>query len=1041
MDVVVTTPHGDADIEIVAARPQSTLADLLQSVTGQSPPVTARVDGRAVSCATRLTDVALVIGSTIDTRPTDTPGSISTGSVGIVQLTGRGAGTVRNLTVGRYLVGSARSLQVDELGDAPVETAAFEIVVDDDGSVRASPSVHLAGARGPDAPTLAGRLFDRELPWEEGQLHVAGRRFVLEQPPTPAPRRRLSDPAEDGTVPFRRNAAAPTTPRRLVVSAVRDAATAGGQLWQWRPGDRGAYDIHYGLHLDGVTAASVDLLRHPGVAVVGSERFTSALTRTMLIEACTMHGPASLDLVIASNPELSGRWNWAQWLPHLRGGRPTSAPMLLTDPTRIGEWAESRARPHAAGRPGRTTLLIIDDTSLWDRRESPLHTMLTDLPDDVRVVALCDSIDDAPSMCSQILEEMSPSTQLASESRGGTSRPGLFGSLVAQHSRDDPATTVTIDISPALVEEPLALTVARHLAPLDDLDREHDRGLDAPIPPPSLTELVESSASNSDDPSRLTVTIGAAEAVDADGLSRRDVSLELSGPLSTIITASDAEHHDLAVAAIVLGAAIQRRPDELAVVYLGRERRPWHDQLPHLAGWAGRSEAHDPERLVHRIAHVVTERPELHVLIVVERAFDQSDPVGSELITAMNELAVTFDNVHVIWTGDHPSSVSAYGRSSCGALVWITPTGDGTLWYPDRSFSFVGLAAHPAPISHATVFDGSALLVRPAVSGRTLTPLERRLERQSLTAAGGSGSDAAITAIARSIGDRVDESGRGEHHRPLPTLLPPPLPVRIDATALFAQNPGDAVPIGLIDRPERADHEAHWWHPGRDGSVLAVGSPRSAMTSLIDVIALGVAARYSADDVHVYAIEAPGRRSSALEALPHTGRVVDPSGGDDVVELISGLRSMLTERLRRPTDLDRPDVVLLISDLGRMRRALPPDELDTTFEQLGELVASGAWVGMNVVAIAERVDDLGPLDRLTGDRLVGPMSDPDDRSRLGVGAVDAADRHPRRCWSTAAARRVQLATPPDDIGHQIDLLAPEPARNRPPATISAPDRP
>ncbi len=98
-----------------------------------------------------------------------------------------------------------------------------------------------------------------------------------------------------------------------------------------------------------------------------------------------------------------------------------------------------------------------------------------------------------------------------------------------------------------------------------------------------------------------------------------------------------------------------------------------------------------------------------------------------------------------------------------------------------------------------------------------------------------------------------------------------------------------------------------------------------------------------------------------------------------------------------------------------MRRALTATTPGDTFEQLGELASAGASVGMNVVVVATRVDDLGPLTRLTGDRLVGPLTDPDDRARLDAPPIGPADRHPRRCWSTTADRRVQLATPPANV--------------------------
>ncbi len=173
--------------------------------------------------------------------------------------------------------------------------------------------------------------------------------------------------------------------------------------------------------------------------------------------------------------------------------------------------------------------------------------------------------------------------------------------------------------------------------------------------------------------------------------------------------------------------------------------------------------------------------------------------------------------------------------------------------------------------------------------------------------------DLATAAVARQITSRVGEQRR---RSATPSLLPPPLPIEIDAATLLARHPGDGVPIGLVDRPELAENEAYWWQPGSDGSILAAGSPRSGMTSLIDLITTGVAARIAADDLHLYAIEALPQRRRAFEALPHTGAVVTPDDPTKVARLITGLHTMMTERLEAQRHDDRPDIVLLIGDVG-----------------------------------------------------------------------------------------------------------------------------
>jgi S-DNA-T family DNA segregation ATPase FtsK/SpoIIIE len=1064
MDVVVRTPHGDADIDIVAAPTDTTLADLVRAVTGQAPPATATVDGRTVSTSQLMADLDLVIGSLIDTRPTAVPPVDGPGAadvVGVTQVTGRGAGVVRLLHPGRYRVGSARRLHASELESAPVETTAFELAVQSDGAVTVVPGPDVGGALGIYTPTLGNLLLDRELPWTGGRLHVGGRLFELESPPVMIDRQRRSTPARDGSVPFQRPPPPPPSQPRLVVDAIRDAASGGGRLWQRRPSDPGAFDIPFGIEADGVSIASVDLQRHRGVALVGSDRFTAGLARTLLVELCAMHGPADLDVAIASTPDRIANWNWAKWFPHIRNGVPSAQPNLFADPESLAAWATSQHDSSGApaarrdgtavtpdpaqwqpptSTPSRTpvTLLLLDDISLWSQRDSPIRSLLTDPPPELRIVALCVGLHEAPGLCTTLLEEVPPADRLAhlssitTEARVG--RPALFGSLTTQHTRLADAPGLVPDIRPALVEVPEAADVARHLAPLDDLDAL--RRLMAPtrLAPPTLNELVEESARNDRSVDGLTVAIGVSADTDSVPAARRSTALDLTTPRSTIIAASDIEQHDQTVAALVLGAAAQRRPDELAILIVGRERPPWHAELPHIAGWAGRDEADDAPRLVHRVAHVLVERPDLHVVVIIEHAFDRNDPLRSELITGMTELALALPNVHVVLTADHPDSVPEASRAACGSFAWIAPNGDGTAWFTDRSEAFVGVGtASSAPGSPGpTELDAPHLVIRPTTHGRAMTPLERRLRRSTDDDAVTDADDLATAAVARQITSRAASN---DDETPQPSLLPPPLPLEIDAATLLARHPGDGVPIGLVDRPELAGNQAYWWQPGSDGSILAAGSPRSGMTSLIDLITTGVAARIAADDLHLYAIEALPQRRRAFEALPHTGAVVTPDDPTKVARLITGLHTMMTERLEAQRHDDRPDIVLLIGDAGRMRRALTATTPGDTFEQLGELASAGASVGMNVVVVATRVDDLGALTRLTGDRLVGPLTDPDDRARLDAPPIGPADRHPRRCWSTTADRRVQLATPPANVEAAIERLAPEPARHQRPVMI------
>ena len=119
MELVVRTPYGDADVDLVAHEDTARLLDLVQEVTGQAAPRVIRVDGRTLPAEVAVTDAGLVVGSVVDTTAgADSP---PTGSRRrLVQLTDHGTGVERELVDGRYRVGPGRRLHAGELERAPV---------------------------------------------------------------------------------------------------------------------------------------------------------------------------------------------------------------------------------------------------------------------------------------------------------------------------------------------------------------------------------------------------------------------------------------------------------------------------------------------------------------------------------------------------------------------------------------------------------------------------------------------------------------------------------------------------------------------------------------------------------------------------------------------------------------------------------------------------------------------------------------------------------------------------------------------------------
>jgi len=1030
MEIVVSTPHGHADLDIVSAPPDTTLADLLRAVTGQAAPATASVDGRATPTTDRIADLDLCIGTTIDTNSVDPYGEdLRNEVVRLVQVTGNGAGHAVPLPPGRHRIGSARRLHADELERAPVETAAFELDVAADGSTSVTAAPSSDEAIGVYTSMLGDSLLTDKRRWTSDRLSVAGRVFELDEPRLDDPPARRTKPAADGTIPFQRRRSEPVGPRRPVVDAARDAQRRSSRLWQRRANDAGAFRLPYGLLADTVSDAIVDLDRHPNIALVGADRFTSALARTLLVEATTLLGPADLHVAVATVSENMAVWNWVKWLPHARRGDPTSAADVLSGHDAITRWAS-----FASGwstTPANTepvTLLILDGVDLWSRRESPLSALLAAPPPNLRIVAICSDLGQVPARSTSMIEEVPPEDRGDDPAqRTGALRPALFGSLARHHSRRSDEPDLVIDIRPALVDAPLSAQLARRLAPLDDL--EASRRAPMPVHPaaPALRELVDDATGPG-----LRVAIGARFPDPSSPRARYEpmvIDLTNAGPIGIVCT--DKRRTADTVAALALGAASRHSPDHLAILTIGDTRAAWQRDLPHLAGWT--TTEHDPARLVHRVSHVVDQHAGLHVLVIIDGALDSPTPTSTSVVDAFFALSESAPTVHVVITVDDHDSISPTLRTRFGMVASIDEHGTGIL---DEGGSLTGfIAVSRRDDTARTATDRTPLVVKPTTHRRAMTPLERRLLRVEAERATPDPDDLATAGIAQRIASRfVRGVDTNDDITTLDqqSLVPPPLPLELEFDRLMAEFTGDGVPLGLLDRPEWAHTEIFWWQPGAEGTIVAVGAPRAGMSGLVDLVLAGIAARASADDLHVYSIEGLPQRRRALDALPHVGDVVTPGDAVSVELLVEALHGVLLERVANPDATDRPDIVLVAGDVGRFRQALPPEVVDDVFDRLADIAVSGPPLGINLIAIGGRAEDLGPLARLSGERLVATIVDAGDRSLLDAPEPSTVDHRPRRCWSTSSQRLIQLAMPPASLEAAIHELAPEPpARHQP----------
>ena len=909
MDIVVRTPHGDAEVTVGDHGAAARLSTLVADVTGQAPPPVVVVDGRVVDASSTIDSAHLLRGSVIEST-SETPDDAAV-VVELVQVSGHGTGRRFPLVPGRYRVGPGRRSHADELSPGVVESTRATFVVGPDGSLQ---------------------IGDRTIPAPSGCFEAGGRWFVTRPlEPVPPTDRSATTPDADGRLTFVRTAAG-ADPVLPMLTSIRRVTSQEPGLWSRRSWDSQALRVPGGLDdLGGVVHIE---LSERALAMRGDERFRYAAARSTIVEAATLHGPADLSVAIATTNERRSLWEWAKWLPHVRRG--PGDVHILPDRAARTAWADDMAA--ASLQPGPADpdrpfdiLLVIDDPTLWTEPEPGFVSVIRRLSGPatdhdragLHALLLCGPGVAVPAYCTTIV------TQL-----------------------DDGRATFThgdraVDASVSLLDEPLALDVARRLAPRRDPDLEIRATTSSP-PTFGLDALLHLAGPDAvvdrwqHDLSTLPpIVIGRRDGIDA--------TLPDAWEAITVAGRDAGAAADMAVA-VIASIATALSPQALRIVPLidtapSRLDALW--QLPHAASEA--ADALDPERLMARLQRVINESSGdlRHIVLVVAGAR------VAPMTAALERWAETIRQgpgtlqLVVVEPGDSsmlPESVS---------IVVDAVAGDrrATLHMPghdEQPFEpWSPAAAPPAP---------EEVMARPYVLGRPMTPIERRLGEQARRA------DATPSADLEQVLEWCREAARRRADAPTaPQLVPHPFPDRVDGAALFADWPADAVPLGLIDRPADLEQPPLWWQPG-DGSLIGIGSPRSGVAALADAVVLGLAARVAPADAELVAVCRSTVRQHATTALDHATVVV----GSDHLAGVTDVLDIIEERLAPAAPgADGHDrrLVALFDDAAHTRRRLllepAGEDLADRFDRL--LVSAAASNDVDVIAIVHDTDDAGPV--------------------------------------------------------------------------------
>ncbi|MEO7371163.1 MAG: FtsK/SpoIIIE domain-containing protein, partial [Ilumatobacteraceae bacterium] len=509
MDLIVSTPQGEAEISVNAVHESVTVGDLLGRVLSAAPPSLVYIDGRATPTGTLMTAAGLVTGSLIEVvAPFE---RLDDGDITLVQAAGEGGGNRRPLQPGRYSLGTARRANVAPLTFNQVLVPRCEIVVEhsnqvtvaaNQGDLDGHPATNPArweGQRlriGHRVFRLDNSIHDRAaslLPTALGQLNFV--RVPRDEPaadPEPNGRSRAAGRRARGRRNNRPETAQPTAldtadPAKVAYDAdldslrgthldlaevIRRATKLSERLWERRPADDDAFVFSVGLadqrwipeegiHVDRrdlsvlpSATVLVDLVNQRGVGFAGTPPQARAAARALVMQACVAHSPADLGVVVLSTPAGAARWEWIKWLPHARASQGVQ---LLSDDEAITDWVNAQrtlttvvASIQSLGRPitpSRLTLAVVDDPALWRGRAAMLRGLFAEAQLPVRFVAITDRADDVPAVCTTVV------------------RIEANGASEVDYPISGPTVT---DVVPFVLEHDVAVAAARKLSPLED---------------------------------------------------------------------------------------------------------------------------------------------------------------------------------------------------------------------------------------------------------------------------------------------------------------------------------------------------------------------------------------------------------------------------------------------------------------------------------------------------------------------------------------------------------------------------------------------
>lgn len=796
------------------------------------------------------------------------------------------------------------------------------------------------------------------------------------------------------------------------------------------------------------------------VGIAGDRAWCLAVARSLLVQAAILHGPADLEVSVATDAR--DLWDWVKWLPHVDLDSAAGRRRLGSDDNEIHRMVAALLAEGAQdeGVGAALSLLVVDVADIaaerWTRVRDGLNAAARGR---AAAIAIAATATELPSVCTTIVTVAADGSCEVRSPVADHEVRGVQAWGVAAGAAREIARRLARYRDPDVAAADADLPNEVRLAGLLDLEE---------VTPASVVRRWQSRLPSP----RPAAVIGQSSA------GPLILDLIADGPHALLAGTTGAGKSEL-LRTLVASLALTVDPEHLTFVLIDYKGGSAFDacaDLPHTVGVVTDLDGHLASRALTCLEAELRYREERlraagasdldgyvargpdnplpRLLVVV----DEFAALAKELPAFMASLVDVAQRgrslgVHLLLATQRPSGVisdSIRANTNLRLALRVQDVADSTDVLGIADAAHIGrLQAGRGLVRRGpgdVVAFQTALVTAPADRGaRTscdVQPFVFGFEQPGPS--GGPESSHGPTELDQLVAatqGAAESLGCAPPRRPWPD----PLATEIHRDHLDVTAPPDAhrarvaVPLGLGDEPARQRQRTAWWST-EAGNLLIYGVPGSGTTTALATFAIGVADRYPPDDVHLYVMDFDDQRLAPLAGLQHVGAVIGANDRERQVRLLRFCQKEVEARRRAvaadPEVLaDLPAIVVLVDNYAGFAAAFDEPSDMAVRAILPRLAGDGPGVGIHLVATAKQpIDVPAQLGSVVPTKVALRLTDRYEYSGLGV-TVDDVPETPGRGYESGTGREIQIALPAvDGVAAAVETM-PVVANSRPPQCI------